>query len=74
MRPHHLRAVGGDRERDAVVDEGAEGVAHRVLVPQRAGEQVRGRADFEDDLRVVERAHQLRIARGEDAVADPVRP
>ena len=29
MRAHHLRAVGGDRERDAVVDEGAERRADR---------------------------------------------
>src|SRR3954471_6303808 len=28
VRPHHLWPVGGDRERDAVLDERAEGGAH----------------------------------------------
>ena len=32
VRAHHLRPVGRDRERDAVVDEGAERGAHRILV------------------------------------------
>ena len=35
MRPHHLGPVGRDRERDAVVDEGAERGADSR--PRRAG-------------------------------------
>src|SRR5205809_1190269 len=50
VRPHHLRAVRGDREKDAMVDERAEDVPHRVLVAHRLREEVRGRADLEDDL------------------------
>ena len=73
VRVHHLRPVGGDREGDAVVREGPEGVADGVLVRQRLRQQVGGRADLEDGAGVVQEAHQLRVARGEDAVADPLR-
>jgi hypothetical protein len=38
---HHLRAVGGDRERHLVRGEGAEGVPDGVLVGERLREQVR---------------------------------
>ena len=74
MRAHHLRAVGGDRERDAVLDERAERVAHLVLVAQRLRQQVRRRADLEHDPGLAQRGHQLRLAGREDAVADPVGP
>src|SRR5439155_25407969 len=73
VRTHHLGPVGGDRERDAVVRERAERVAHRVLVRERLGEQVRGRADLEHDAGVAQPRHQLGVARGEDAVPDPIR-
>ena len=55
-----------------MVDEGAEGLAHCILAGERAGEQVRGRADLEHDLGLAQRGHQLRLASGEDPVADPV--
>jgi hypothetical protein len=35
VRSHHLRPVGRDRERHAVVHERAEGVAHDVLFRER---------------------------------------
>ena len=73
VRPHHLRAVGRDRERHVVLDERPDGVAHGVLVRQRLREEVRRRADLERDPEVADRAHQLGVAGGEDPVADPVR-
>ena len=74
VRSHHLRPVRRDRERDAVVDEGAEGRADRLLVGQRLRQQVRGGADLEHRPGLAEQAHQGRVAGGEDAVADPVGP
>ena len=71
---HHLRPVGCDREGDAVLDEGAEGGADGVLVGKCLREQVRRGADLEHDPGVAEQAHQVRVARGEDAVADAVGP
>src|SRR5204862_1296483 len=41
VRAHHLGAVRRDGERDAVLDEGAEGVTHGRLVRERLREQVR---------------------------------
>src|SRR5439155_9660300 len=72
VRPHHLRPVRGDREGDSVLDEGAEGLANGVLVRQGPREQVRGGADLEHDLGLAQGGHQLRLACGQDAVADPV--
>src|SRR6266511_3128738 len=43
--PHHLRAVRGDRELDAVLDERTERVADGVLGRECLGQQVRRRAD-----------------------------
>src|SRR6476646_4914430 len=74
MRSHHLRAVRRDRETDAVLDERAERLAHGGLVRQRLRQQIRGRADLQDDPTVAELSHQIRLARGEDPVADAVRP
>ena len=48
VRPHHLGPVRGDREGDAAVGERPDRVAERVLVGERAREQVRGGADLED--------------------------
>jgi hypothetical protein len=70
--PHHLPTVGGDRERHAVLGEGAEGIADGVLVWERLRQQVRGRADLEHDLGLAELGHQLLVLRGEDPVPDPV--
>src|SRR4051794_9214781 len=72
VRPHHLGPVGRDCEGDAAVGEGAQGVAEGVLVGERAREQVRGGADLEDGAGVDERAHDLLVLSGEDAVADAV--
>src|SRR3954468_7375314 len=47
VRSHHLRAVGGDREAHAALDERAERAPHRRLVRERLRQQVRGRADLE---------------------------
>src|SRR6476469_7981141 len=69
---HHLRAVRCDRELNAMLDERPECLAHRVLVRECLGEQVRGGADLERDVRVAERRHQVRVARGEDPVADAI--
>ena len=74
VRAHHLRAVGGDREGDAVLDEGAECLAHGLLVGERLRQQVRRGADLEHDSGVAERLHQLGVGGGEDAVTDPVGP
>ena len=41
---------------------------------ERLRQQVRRRADLEHDLGVAQLAHQLLVAGGEDAVADPVGP
>src|ERR671936_25649 len=40
VRPHHLGAIGRDGERHAVVDERAEGLAHRFLARKGPREQV----------------------------------
>src|SRR5919108_778749 len=74
MRTHHLRTVGRDREGDALLRKGSEGLPYCVLIRQRLRQQVRRRADLEDDLRLADLLHQLRLARGENAVADPVGP
>src|SRR5581483_8584331 len=50
VRSHHLRAVRGDRERDAVVHEPANRLPHRVLARERLRQQVRRGADLERDL------------------------
>src|SRR5262249_21571175 len=50
VRAHHFRAVRGDREEDAAVDERPKDVPHFVLVAKCLREEVRGRADLEDDL------------------------
>src|SRR6266516_6657295 len=71
---HHLRPVCGDRERHLVLDERADRVAQLVLAGERLRQQVRGRADLEHDSAGGELAHQPRLARGEDPVADPVGP
>ena len=73
VRAHHLGAVGCDRERDAVLLEGCERLADRVLVGEGLREQVRSRADLEHDPGLAQEPHQLGVPRGEDAVADPVR-
>src|SRR5207302_5747350 len=73
VRPHHLRPVRGDREEDAVLDERAEDVPHRVLVGQRLREEVRSGADLEYDLALAQLLHQLVVAGREDSVPDPVR-
>ena len=63
VRAHHLRAVRRDRERDAVLDEGAERVADRVLVGERLREQVRRGADLEHDAGLAQQPHQGRVVR-----------
>src|SRR5207247_9699556 len=50
VRPHHLRAVRGDREGHSVLDEGPERLTDGVLVRESAREQVRRGADLEHDL------------------------
>src|SRR5260221_47104 len=45
-----------------------------LLVRKRLRQQIRRRADLENDLRFLQLAHQLFVAGGEDAVADPVGP
>ena len=67
VRPHHLGAVGRDRERDAVLDEAPERLADIVLVGERLGQEVRGRADLERHARVPDEPHQPGIARGDRA-------
>src|SRR5581483_7666331 len=74
MRPHHLRAVGRNREPNTVVDERPEHRAHRILVRKRLRQEVRRGADLEDDLGVAQLAHQLCVAGGEDALTDSIRP
>src|SRR5207249_3267606 len=74
MRPHHLRPVGGDRERDAVVEESAEGVTQGVLRLESLGQQVRRWAYLENDRRRAQRLHQLGVSGCEDPVTDPVWP
>src|SRR6185437_581244 len=54
VRAHHLGPVGGDREADTGIDERAEGEAHGRLVGERLGQEVRGRADLEDDAALAE--------------------
>ena len=74
VRAHHLRAVGRDCELDAGVDERPECVPYGVLVSKRSCQQVRRRADLQDDLGVAQCCHQLRVVGSENPVADPVRP
>src|SRR5918993_392897 len=54
--PHHLGAVGGDRERDAVLLERIERVPERLLVRERLREQVRRGADLEHGAGLAEEA------------------
>src|ERR687897_401058 len=72
--PHHLWPVSCDRKRHLALGEGAESVAHRLLVRQRLRQQVRRRADLEHDLGLGDLAHQPPVLGGEDAVADAIRP
>ncbi len=73
MRAHHLRAVGRDRERDAVVDEGAE--ASRESPASSASAFVR-RFEVGQISSTISasrsRRHQRRVVGGQNAVADPV--
>src|ERR671919_2866985 len=70
VRLHHLRAVGGDRERHAPVGERPHRLPQSILVSQRPRQQVRARADLENGVGLEQEAHRLLVLRGEDAVAD----
>src|SRR5262249_4662507 len=72
--PHHLRSVGGDRERDLGLDESTDGAAQLFLARERLREQVRSRADLEHDAATGELAHQLWRTGCQDPVPDPVGP
>ena len=74
VRPHHLRAVRGDREGDAVLDEAADRLPHRLLVRQRLGQEFEVGQISRTIPRSRNVAHKPGIAGGEDAVADPLRP
>ena len=72
-RPHHLGPVRRHGELHLVLEESAEGLAHRILV---ASALVR-RFDVGQISSVTppaEEPHQLRVLGGEDPVADPLGP
>ncbi len=72
VRPHHLGAVGRDREAHVAAAERADGVSQRVLVRKRARQEIRARADLEDDSPLAQELERVVVLRGEDPVPDPV--